>query len=496
MDRTQTGIEFTVDDVEIVENWWIDKSRKNFLAYRQYMRNDKFFPGWFIANLSTKLQQFYVDLKAGKRPVLLIQSPPQHGKSWSVSDFIAWLAGMDPAIRTIYATYSDTLGTRCNMSQQRQMDSPKYKKIFPGTQLSRHKGGAKRTTNHLEYVDEDEQITDGQFRNTTVGGGVTGESLDVGVIDDAVKGREQANSITWSQKIWEWFTDDFSTRFSDMAGLLVIMTRWTTHDIIARLLDNKEEFEGKFTVVNYQAISTHDEDSRQEGEPLFPELKSLSFLLGKKRLMAQPSWEALFQGHPTVTGGNLFKDDWWGWYQKLPLIKYKFITADTAQKTKTQNDWTIFQCWGYGVDGRIYLLDKVREKFEAPELRREAELFYNKHNQPRINLVDPILRCMYIEDKSSGTGLIQELRRKKLKITEVPRVTDKYMRGEDAAPYIESGLVRLSTSIPGVDNLTKEAREFPNGDFDDDIDTAMTAIEVTYINKDNRSLLREAMEAD
>jgi predicted phage terminase large subunit-like protein len=488
-------MELTYEDIDIIEDWWINKARKNFLAYRQYMRNDKFFPGWFIADLSSKLQQFYVDLKAGLRPVLLIQSPPQHGKSWSVSDFIAWLAGMDPAIRTIYATYSDTLGTRCNLSQQRQMDSLKYQKVFPGTQLSRHKGGAKRTTNHLEYVDENEQITDGQFRNTTVGGGVTGESLDVGVIDDAVKGREQANSITWSQKIWEWFTDDFNTRFSDMAGLLVIMTRWTTHDIIARLIDIKDEFEGKFTIVNYQAIATQDEGNRQTGDPLFPELKSLSFLEGKKRLMSQSSWEALFQGNPTVTGGNLFKDNWWQWYTKLPLIKYKFITADTAQKTKNQNDWTVFQCWGYGVDGKIYLLDKVREKFEAPELRREAEMFYNKHNTPRINVTDPVLRAMYIEDKSSGIGLIQELKRLHLKVKEVPRVTDKYLRGEDAAPYVELGNVVLNTSIPGVGNLTKEAREFPNGDFDDDIDTCMTAIEVTYINKDKSSMLKAAMEA-
>jgi predicted phage terminase large subunit-like protein len=148
------------------------------------------------------------------------------------------------------------------------------------------------------------------------------------------------------------------------------------------------------------------------------------------------------------------------------------------------------------VDGKIYLLDKVREKFEAPELRREAEMFYNKHNTPRINVTDPVLRAMYIEDKSSGTGLIQELRRKHLKIKEVPRVVDKYLRGEDAAPYVELGNVVLNTSIPGVGNLTKEAREFPNGDFDDDIDTCMTAIEVTYINKDKSSMLKAAMEAD
>ena len=229
----------TLEDIDLIEEWWIQKSRVNFLAYRQYMRTEKYFNSWFMSNLALWLQYFYMNLKKGKRPILLIQSPPQHGKSWAVADFIAWASGKWPELKSIYATYSDTLGVRCNLSQQRQMDSEKYKKIFPGTKLSSKKGEAVRNMGHLEFIDKDGVPTDGQFRNTTTGGPVTGESLDLGVIDDAVKGREQANSITWSQKIWEWFTDDFNTRFSDKAGLLIIMTRWTVHDVIARLLKIK-----------------------------------------------------------------------------------------------------------------------------------------------------------------------------------------------------------------------------------------------------------------
>lgn len=489
-------MELTVEDIDLMEQWWIEKSRVNFLAYRQYMRNEKYFNSWFMIDLAKQFQQFYLDLRAGERPILLVQTPPQHGKSWTVADLIAWISGRWPELKSIYATYSDTLGVRCNLSQQRQMDSEKYKKIFPGTKLSSKRGEAIRTMSHLEFVDEDGITTDGQFRNTTTGGPVTGESLDLGVIDDAVKGREQANSITWSQKIWEWFTDDFMTRFSDKAGLLIIMTRWTTHDIIARLIKIKKQFKGKFTVVNYQAIATKDEVNRNEGEALFPELKSLEFLEGKKTIMAEASWESLYQGNPTITGGNLFKDDWWEWYNRLPLLKYKFITIDSAQKVKTQNDWTIFQCWGYGIDERIYLIDKLRAKLEAPELRREAEIFYRKHNTPKLKVNDPVLRGMYIEDKSSGTGLLQELRRKRMKVIEVPRYIDKYFRAEDVAPEIKAGRVVLSTEVPGVDNLTKEAREFPNGEFDDDIDTCMTAVEVAFINKDKGNMLQAAMEAD
>jgi len=483
-------------DIDLLEEWWIQKSRVNFFAYRQFMRPDNFYANWFMADLCKNLQQFYVDYKKGLRPILLIQTPPQHGKSWTAMDFIAWMNGKIPQLRSIYASYSDTLGVRCNLSQQRQMTNPKYQKIFPDTMLSDKKGLAVRTTNHLEFVDDKGEVTEGQFRNTTTGGGVTGESLDIGVIDDAVKGREQAASVTWSQKIWEWFTDDFNTRFSDLAGLIVIMTRWTTHDIIGRMIDKFKEIGRKVKLINYQAIATKDEEHREVGEPLFPELKSKEFLEGKKALMAPASWESLYQGNPTVSGGNIFKDKWWTWGKKVPPLKFKFITADTAQKAKTQNDWTIFQAWGYGMDDRIHLLDKKRDKFEAPELRVEAELFYRKHNTPRENVGDPTLRGMYIEDKSSGTGLLQELKRLRLKVIEVPRSTDKVFRAEDAAPYIESGRVVLYTSVEGVDNITKEAREFPNGEFDDDIDTLMTAIEVAFINKNATNSLKAAMEAD
>lgn len=474
-------------DIDTIEDWWVRKSRVNFLAYRQFMRNDNFEYNWFIADLCSQLQKFYLDLKNGERPVLMIQAPPQHGKSWTITDFISWITGKISDIRAIYASYSDTLGIRCNTQLQRQYDSSKYKKIFPKFGISSSNivtisSKPKRNSKHIEFINDSGEPTGGLFRNTTVAGSVTGESLDLGVIDDAVKGREQANSITWSQKIWEWFTDDFSTRFSKSAGLLIIMTRWSTHDIIGRLAEKFNDIKKNFKILNYSAVATKDEENRNSGEALFPDLKPLDFLLDKKALMAQSSWESLYQGAPTVAGGDIVKDHWWKWWQVLPKIKYKFITADTAQKDKEKNDWTDFKAWGYGFDDNLYLLDHLRQKMQAPTLRREAEIFYKKHDIPRVKPSDPILRSMYIEDKSSGTGLIQELEALNLKITEVPRSTDKYFRAQDAVPYIKAGLIYLNTDIPDVGNTTKEAREFPNSEFDDDFDTVLTAIEVAYIH--------------
>jgi predicted phage terminase large subunit-like protein len=214
-------------------------------------------------------------------------------------------------------------------------------------------------------------------------------------------------------------------------------------------------------------------------------------------MITAESWESLCQGEPKVPGGKRIKDKWWKWCDNktLPRFKFKFITADTAQKKKKRSDWTVFQCWGYGFDDRIYLIDRLRDKFEAPELRIEAELFYKKHNKPRINITDPVLRAMFIEDRSSGTGLIQELRKKRVKVVEIPRSEDKEIRCDDASPEIRAGRVVLNTDVEGVENIVNEASKFPDGEFDDDIDTTFTAIEVAFINGAVKTSLQAAMEA-
>lgn len=482
------GLNLTVNDIDALETWWQKKSRMNFLAFRQFLRYGNFQHNWFIADLCKHLQSFYLELIQGMRPTLVIQTPPQHGKSWTITDFIAWVSGKQPNMRTIYASFSDKLGTRANLSLQRFMDTPKYKGIFEDCVIP--KTGSRthiRTNDMIEFIDND-----GFFRNTTVGGPVTGESLDLGVIDDPIKGREQANSSTYREKIWEWFTDDFSTRFSESAGLLIIMTRWHVDDLVGRLLKDKPDCK----VLNYPAIATHDELHRKKGEPLFPDLKSHEFLMGKKQLLSGSNFTSLYQGMPVVKGGDKFKDKYWKWWTRLPQLKYKFIVGDTAQKVKTHNDYTCFQCWGMGMDNNIYLLDMIHGKFEAPELRREAVIFYHKHNIKRKSIDDPVLRGMYIEDKSSGTGLIQELKRKRVKVFAVQRHIDKILRSEDAIPEIESGKVYLNENVSGVGVITSEARAFPNGEFDDAIDTVMTGVEVAFLNKAAVSSLLAAMEAD
>jgi len=411
---------------ELLERLAIEESKTDFWQYRKYI-NKNLKTGWWQKEIARELQQFYEDFVAGKKPKLIIQAPPQHGKSTQVIDFISWLAGKHPDVKTIYTSFSERLGVRANLKLQRIFTGEKHKKIFPNFEIGID---SLKNKEILEFSG-----CEGYFRNTTVRGSITGESLDLGVIDDPTKGREEAGSITIRDKTWEWFTDDLFTRFSEEAALLCIATSWHVDDVVQRMIKNLPDVK----VLKYPAIAVVDDEFRKTGDVLFPELKSLNFMLERKKVLGTSNFEALYQQNPLIIGGEIIKGQWFARVEKTPKIIYRKIFGDTAQKTGERNDYSVLECWGYGEDRKIYLLDLIRGKWEAPELKRKAVDFWNKH----LSTIDlGALREMVIEDKASGTGLIQELRRDaRIPIRGVQRNTDKLTRVLDALPTIEAGYV-------------------------------------------------------
>ena len=445
------------------------KLTSDFYAYRKYM-NPKMIDGWWQKDVAKHLEQFKDDMINKRSPILIIQAPPQNGKSEQITDFISWYLGQFPATKCIYASFSERLGVRANRKLQKIFDSEEYRTLFPravinGSNTVTKVGQLLRNQDIIEIGHEG-----GFFRNTTVRGAITGESLDLGVIDDPIKGREQANSVTIRNRTWDWLMDDFFTRFSDGGGLLVILTRWHVDDPIGRLIDRFP----KAKVLTYKAIAEVDEEHRKAGEALFPEHKSLEFLLDRKRIMDTANWEALYQQNPVVSGGNLFKTDDFVMYDDLPQIKWRGIYVDTAQKTGERNDYTVMQLWGQGIDGKAYLLDMVRGKFEAPELEKVAITFWNKCRAMDTAKYGT-LRKMAVEDKVSGTGLIQVLRRMAVPVVPIKRTKDKYTRALDVLPSVAAGLMCLPKRATWIKDVISEVSQFPEGTHDDIVDPLLDA---------------------
>ena len=198
------------------------EARGHFWAYRQHM-HPRALRGWWQEAVCDEFDAFFHDLAAGLRPKMMLVAPPQHGKSEIVTDFVSYVAGKLPDHRSIFTSYSEDLGLKTNLALQRLMDTPRYSGVFPATRLGqfgRTAQRAKRTDYLLEYVGHR-----GSFVNTTVNGQITGQGLDLGVIDDPIKGREAAHSKAIRDKAWGWLVDDFFTRFAETAGMIITTTR-------------------------------------------------------------------------------------------------------------------------------------------------------------------------------------------------------------------------------------------------------------------------------
>jgi predicted phage terminase large subunit-like protein len=450
-------------------------ARKSFWEYRIAMNPRLILrKKWFPRSIARELRDFHDDFKAGKRPILLLQTPPQHGKSLSVIDFIAWCVGHDPELRVIYASFSDRLGIRANLRLQRSLDSKTYKQIFPETYLTtKHivTIAERHLRNHevLEFVGHE-----GYFRNTTVGGAITGEALDLAVIDDPIKGRAEASSEVTRDKTWNWITDDVFSRFSETAGLIMIMTRWHLDDPAGRFLEHFGK--GRIKIVRYPAIAEEDEKYRRAGEPLFPELKSMAFLQERRKLYTEASWAALYQQNPFIVGGGIFPID------KIKILPLGIDRTQVLKsvryydKAGTEDDGA---CTAGALihkmrDGRIIIEHVCRGQWGSLERERQIKAWAERD---RANCRPGAYEIGVEQEPGSGGKESAESTIRNLAGFKVfaDKVTgSKEIRAEPFAAQVQGGNVWL---VAGgyVNDLLDEMQSFPNGKYKDQVDACSGA---------------------
>jgi predicted phage terminase large subunit-like protein len=454
------------------------QARTQLHDFIQYI-NPEYITSKFSVAVCEALEQFYIDVKQGLRPVLILEAPPQHGKSEIVSRSLSpWLFGQDPNLCIGGLSYGKDLASDMNRDIQRIMLNESYGALFPDSALNKKRVvtvevEAKRNSDTFEIVGHK-----GRYVSQGVGGPLTGKRLDIGIIDDPIKNSKEALSPTVKEALWNWYITTFLTRLSKNSGQIIMATRWATDDLSGRILETNP----RARRLSFPAIS-------EDGEALAPELHPIEKLLETKAAVSEHFWSAMYMQSPVVMGGNVFKNEWWRYYSVLPTLEYRMMFADTAQKTGQQNDYSVFQCWGKSKDGKIYLIDQVRGKWESPQLLSTAKAFWAKHQSPGKD--GDVLRKLKIEDKSSGTGLIQQLKQSGIPVEGIPRNTDKLVRALDVSPMIEAGLVYLPEQAPWLSDLVIEAAQFPAGPHDDQLDPLMDAISDMLIKQS--SLIFEAL---
>jgi predicted phage terminase large subunit-like protein len=205
-------------------------------------------------------------------------------------------------------------------------------------------------------------------------------------------------------------------------------------------------------------------------------------------------WLTQYQQEPTAEQGEIFHNDWWRAYDHIDHINsrvvfddgsvvpfhYKAIYADTAMKIKEKNDFSSLQCWVYLADDRIALIDNETAKWEAPDLEDNFLAFCDRWDF-QIGVINMGVRTRKVEDKASGTGLIQAVNKMRGDgwVEGIPRDTDKVSRAKSCAPQIKKGKVLLPPSAPWLKGYLTEFQKFNSmmtHKHDDQIDATLDAI--------------------
>jgi predicted phage terminase large subunit-like protein len=468
----------------------------------------------FRVNWHHKLVAHEIDkVIQGKTKNLVINIAPGSSKTEIVViNFLARGLALNPNARFLHLSYSDDLALLNSQTAREIVRSDEFQALWP-IKIATDTKSKKRWN-----VMVNDKMAGGVYA-TSLDGQVTGfraghmtEGFQGAiVIDDPLKPEDGFSKTKLEAANRKLLTTVKSRKANPDTPIVVVMQRISEMDPtgfieggalgkdwrivkIPALLDEKtaKEIAGDL----FDEIDRDETDDLgrfsywQYKEPIM-DLKSMEGGEGKDQAGNQISrfvFTSQWQQSPVAIGGNIFKGAQFIRYNKLPPLKYRMIYADTAQKTAERNDRSVFECWGVGIDGRIYLLDLLKGKWEAPDLLKVARAFWAKHKGMEYeNAQLGQLRKMKVEDKSSGTGLIQTLKvgdvnqkQSPIPVEGIERNKDKYTRAMDGLPYIESGMVCVPEEAEFTNDFIAECEAFTADDshrYDDQIDPCLDAID-------------------
>jgi predicted phage terminase large subunit-like protein len=407
---------------------------------------------------------------------LIVNLSPRSLKSHAVSvAFPAWLMGHDPTAQIICASYGQELADKHARDSRALMASSSYHKLFPTTRLSSEKQSVS------EFV-----TTEQGFRlSTSIGGVLTGRGADYLILDDPLK-PDEALSEPRRTSVNQWFDNTLLSRLNskETGVIIIVMQRLHQDDLVGHVLS-----QGDWEVLSFPAIAEHDEvhiiDSplgrrrfeRKHGEALQPARESLETLKTIRQTIGEYNFASQYQQDPMPLGGAMVKTDWLRRYDATsrPSTFTRVVQSwDTANKSGELNDFSVCTTWGV-FDAHYYLLDVFRKRVNYPDLKRAVVKLARQYDADSI----------VIEDKASGTQLIQELQHEGamygIRPYEPPPGSDKVLRLHTQTALFESGRVLLPVSAPWLDDYVRELTSFPGSKYDDQVDSTTQALD--YLKK-------------
>jgi predicted phage terminase large subunit-like protein len=418
---------------------------------------------------------------------LIINIPPRNLKSICASVAMpAFLLGHNPTKKVICVSYSDDLAAKFSNDCRAVMRTDWYQQTFPRARIDK----AKDTESEVRTTERGYRLA------TSVGGTLTGRGGDIIIIDDPIKPQD-AQSKSVREKTVQWYENTLLSRLDDKVhgAIVVVMQRLHLDDLAGHLLE-RSGFEHlclpaiaeRKQIIQLGGGRSH---LREIGDVLDPVREPLSALERQRNAMTPLVFSAQFQQSPIPLEGNLIKRDWIRYFKGSPPRRegdYFVISWDTAMKASELADYSVATVWQVQDRGaKINLVDLVRGRFEYPELVAAASALWRKWK------LAGTYSYLVIEDKGSGSSLIQSLKKERIYAHQHHDKLegDKVMRLTAQAAHFHAGVVHFRGDAPWLDELMAELLGFPGVRHDDQVDSISQALAFVNWRESHRSSCHE-----
>lgn len=385
---------------------------------------------------------------------LAIFLPPGSAKSTYASDlFPAWYLAQRPGLNVIAASNT---GDLANSFSRRVRGRVRQFSDVLGYGLEREAEDLWTTTNG------------GQYRSAGAGAVITGLRADLAVIDDPIKGREEADSELRRQRVWDWYQDDLQTRLKPGAAIVLVQTRWHEDDLAGRLLAHEG---GAWRVVSVPMVAEGADDplGRRPGEYLWTDDAygyGADIAERRPRILAR-TWNALYQQRPAPEDGDFFRREWLIPCQRMPARDELHIYgASDYAVTADGGDWTVHVVVGIDRHGHLWLLDLWRQQAST-----------DVWVETLLDLVEQWKPFGWAEETGQiragiGPFLDRRMRERRVYVPrrQFPTRGDKEIRAQSFRGRIALDGLRLPADAPWRPTLEAELMAFPAGKHDDQVD--------------------------
>lgn len=437
--------------------------------------NPEFKWNWHHEYICGVLQKFIT--KGSGLDKLMVFMPPQHQKTTMMVNYlIPFLFGHNSNAEVLLCMYNSSIASKYNKKVQKVMLDQLYIDMFGKLIGATTESEYKETRSMGEF-----QIINsyGFMKSAGVGAGIAGTPAKYTFMDDVIKNAAEANSITYRDNTYDWFTDEVEARQHNDSKIAFTITRRHEDDLAGRILkrDGKIEDGGLWTVISLPAIkedNNNHHDPRKIGEALFPELHSLERLIDI-RDKVPTTFIGLYQQRPHKKGGNIIKVKDFDIVDEFDLPVSAFesqinVVSDTAYTKDTTNDPSAFMSY-FVWKGDLYITDYKYGHWEISEYCRQALYFMELNGNEKS--------ILYIEPKASGKSAVQRI--KEITVGQMNVVEFEMPAGDKLAKlsanqsYFESGRIKLIKG-PWNTHFINEITGFPKMPNDESVDCINMAI--------------------